>query len=266
MFDGVTASHGRRTILHGITTAVPGGAFTALLGPNGSGKSTLLGTLSGSSASVSGRVLLGGEDVLRMRPTQRSARIGVLPQEQATTVELTVAELVELGIPRRSRPDRASRNPRSLVDDALSRVGALGLAERPVSFLSGGERQRILLARALIGDPEVLALDEPTNHLDPGHQFDVLELAASSGLTVIAALHTLDLAVRYADHVLVLDHGRIAAAGSPTTVLTPELLAEVFGVQGTFTHHAAPHLLLEPIRRTTNKPTPPTHHQDAETS
>ncbi|MEU9885465.1 ABC transporter ATP-binding protein [Sphaerisporangium sp. NPDC051011] len=251
VFDSVAASHGRRTVLHGITTAIPGGTFTALLGPNGSGKSTLLGTLSGGSARVSGRVLLGGEDVLRMRPAERSARIGVLPQEQTTALELTVAELVELGIPRRSRSDRAGRNPRSLVDDAMSRVGVLELAERPVSLLSGGERQRVLLARALIGDPEVLALDEPTNHLDPGHQFDVLGLAASSGLTVIAALHTLDLAVRYADHVIVLDHGRIAAAGSPTTVLTPALLAQVFGVHGTFTDHAAPHLLLEPIGRTT---------------
>ena len=196
-FRSVSARYGRRPVLHEVDAHAPAGVLTALVGPNGSGKSTLLATLNGGAVRWSGTVRLGGSDVTTLRPRQRAARVGVLPQDAAATaVDLTAAELVELGLSMLGRPgagERAGR--REAVDAALAQVGALDLAGRMVASLSGGERQRVLLARALVAGPEVLVLDEPTNHLDPRHQFDVLGLAATSGRTVIAALHTLDLAV-----------------------------------------------------------------------
>lgn len=243
-FRDVTVRIGRRTVLDSIDTVAPDGAFTALIGPNGSGKSTLLGTLSGTPHRVQGRVLLDGVDVLRMRPAHRAALVGVLPQDEPTTVELTVGELVELGIPAAVR----SRSPRRQVLDALERTGASPLIDLPVAALSGGERQRVLLARAVVGSGGVLALDEPTNHLDPKHQFHALELAARSGRTVIAALHTLDLAVRYADHVIVLSEGRVVVTGAPATVLSSAVLREVFGVDGSLVTDPTPHLFLAPER------------------
>lgn len=245
----LTARFGRTEVLHGIEADLPGGGFTALVGRNGSGKSTLLGAFDGGEARMRGSVRVSDRELLAMRPGDRARLIGVLPQGTAGAPDLTAAELVELGIPRggagaqapgerwrlpapRGSSDR--RRAREDVDRALDRVGALELAGRPLAALSGGERQRVLLARALVGDPEILVLDEPTNHLDPAHQLDVLHLAATSGRTVVAALHTLDFAARYADHVVVLERGWVVAAGAPRAVFTSDLLRAVFGVDGAF--------------------------------
>ncbi|SMQ71210.1 iron complex transport system ATP-binding protein [Plantibacter sp. VKM Ac-1784] len=249
----LAVTFGRLEVLHDIDVDVPAGKFTALVGRNGSGKSTLLGAFAGGTGKTRGTIRVGTEDLLALRPAERARRIGVLPQDALSGVELTVAEVVELGLPsERSRvlAGRDRRDARAAVDRALLSVGALGLAERSLSALSGGERQRVLLARAVVGDPDVLVLDEPTNHLDPGHQFDVLSLASSSGATVIAALHTLDLAIQFADHLVVLDAGTIVSAGPPTEALTEEVLTSIFGVRGAYLPAARgrrPHLTLDQL-------------------
>ncbi|MEV0122186.1 ABC transporter ATP-binding protein [Streptomyces sp. NPDC050703] len=262
---GLTAQLGRTPVLHGIDADIPAGGLTALVGPNGSGKSTLLGSLTGAAARRTGQVLIGDDDVLRMRPRERARRIGVLPQEAGIAPELTAAELVELGLTatrRRRWAQDAGQETRGTVDRALHRAGALPLAERMVHTLSGGERQRVLLARALVADPEILVLDEPTNHLDLAHQFDVLDLAVSGDHTVIAALHSLDLALQYARHVIVLRDGRVAAEGRPDLVLSEQLVREVFRVDGRVVAgrpDARDHFLVSPLlpRRTTALPVPP---------
>ncbi|THC55076.1 ABC transporter ATP-binding protein [Streptomyces sp. A1499] len=251
---GLTVQLGRAPVLHGIDADIPAGGLTALVGPNGSGKSTLLGSFTGAAARRTGQVLIGDDDVLRMRPRERARRIGVLPQEADLAPELTAAELVELGLTatrRRRWAQDAGRETRATVDRALRRAGALPLAERMVHTLSGGERQRVLLARALVADPEILVLDEPTNHLDLAHQFDVLDLATSGDHTVIAALHSLDLALQYARHVIVLRDGRVAAAGRPEQVLSERLAREVFRVDGRVVAgrpDARDHFLVSPLR------------------
>ena len=244
----VRARWGRREVLHGIDLDLPGG-FVALVGPNGCGKSTLLGLLTGGGASYSGEIEIGGERLTELRPRERARRIGALLQDQGPIPELTAAELVRIGL-EATRPmfDRRTRVDEDAVDSALARVDALALADRPLGSLSGGERQRVVLARALVHDPPVLLLDEPTNHLDPQHQIAVLALAATSGATVLAALHTLDLANRFADRVVVLDAGTVAADGTAREALDPAVLRTVFGVSGRFVrdpHDDTEHLVLD---------------------
>jgi len=179
-------------------------------------------------------VLVDGTD-LWTRPAAWSARrTGVLTQESHAGFEFTVAETVAMGrTPHLKGLDRLTRNDHDVVGRALADTGLTDLAGRRVGELSGGERQRVLLARALAQQPRLLVLDEPTNHLDVRHQLEILELVRGLGVTVVAALHGLDLAARYADIAVVLDRGRVVADGPPSTVLTPDLIREVFGVAAT---------------------------------
>lgn len=234
-FRDVRAGWGRRTILPSADIDVPEGVLTALVGPNGSGKSTLLGLLAGSSARWSGEIRIGDTPLRTLRPAERASRVGALLQESAPLPELTAAEVVGLGLPGAGAPwlpARRRRDQGERVEAALARTETTALANRDVRTLSGGERQRVLLARALVGDPEVLVLDEPTNHLDPRRQIEIVAAVARLGITAFAALHTLELAARYADHVVVLDEGAVVAAGPPQVALSPTVLEQVFGVIG----------------------------------
>ncbi|TDO89594.1 ABC transporter ATP-binding protein [Enemella evansiae] len=230
-FDRIDAARGRRPVLREVSWQVDSGGFGAVVGPNGSGKSTLLGTLYGVISPTAGRALLGDTPITALSPRARARRVGVLTQNDAAGAGLTAAERITLGraahlgtFGRLTEPDRTA------VHRAAERAECLALLDRPLVTLSGGERQRVLLARALAAEPEVLVLDEPTNHLDPRHQLLVLDLARASGCTVLAALHSLDLAAAYADTVLVLDAGRAVRVGPPAAALTPDSVREVFGV------------------------------------
>ncbi|WP_203337358.1 ABC transporter ATP-binding protein [Nocardioides limicola] len=226
--------HGGRMIIDGVDLDVAPGSFTGLLGPNGSGKSSLLSVVSGLRRPTRGTVRLGDDDLHRLRPRERARRIALVEQHAATGLELTVRQVVELGrVPHAGRGiDNAG-----IVAEAmkLARVGEL--ADRSWQTLSGGERQRTHLARALAQQPQVLLLDEPTNHLDLGHQLDFLACVRGLGITTIAALHDLDLAAAYCDRLVVLQAGRIVADGDVAAVLTPELLADVYGVRATVQAH-----------------------------
>lgn len=254
--EGVTAGWTTVPALRGVDLAPEPGTFTALIGPNGSGKSTLLKTIYRVLRPSSGHLVLDESDLWQM-PTRQLARIvGVLGQDEHGGFDFTVRESVALGrTPHLGTFDRLRPEDHDVVDDALRHTETIAFSERTVSTLSGGERQRVLLARALAQQPQLLLLDEPTNHLDPRHQIEVLELVRASGLTVIAALHSLDLATTYADAIAVLDHGELVGAGDPTSVLTSETLRAVFGVDGTYVSDpvtARPRLLLRPMRPGTN--------------
>ncbi|MEV0641778.1 ABC transporter ATP-binding protein [Streptomyces sp. NPDC050619] len=227
--EGVSVEVAGARLVDDIRLAVGSGAFVGLVGPNGSGKSTLLRCVYRALSPASGTVRLDGDDVHAMPPRAAARALAALPQEGSAEFDFTVAEVVAMGrLPHR---DRTAAGDRAVCADAMTRTGVAHLADRGFLALSGGEKQRVLIARALAQRPRVLVLDEPTNHLDVAHQLDVLNLVRASGLTVLAALHDLNLAAAHCDVLYVIAEGRIVASGPPRDVLRPALLAEVFGVR-----------------------------------
>ncbi len=224
---------GGRIILDGVDLTPPAGALTGLIGPNGAGKSTLLRLLAGIIPPHGGRALLGDVDLATL-PRRERARLVALVEQEHEPVDLTVADAVALGrTPHASRWGGLGPRDREVVEFALTDAGATGLAGRNLATLSGGERQRVHLARALAQEPELLLLDEPTNHLDLAARLDLLDVVGGltrRGVTVLAALHDLNLAAGACDHVVLLAEGRVAAAGTVGDVLRPEVIEPVYGV------------------------------------
>lgn len=240
---------GGAEILHDVSMRCRPGRVTGLLGPNGSGKTTLLHTVAGLRRPSDGVVHVDGQDVRGQPPRERATTLALVEQHADTSLELTVRDVVELGrLPHRSFLAGATSDPAgaSIVTEALKAVDVEHLAERRWGSLSGGERQRVHLARALAQRPQILLLDEPTNHLDLGHQLRFMSLVRSLGLTTLAAIHDLELAVAYCDDIVVLDGGQVVAAGPANDALTPELLEQVYGVAATIIPHPLhdrPHLV-----------------------
>ncbi|MDB1087957.1 ABC transporter ATP-binding protein [Streptomyces sp. ACA25] len=225
-------------LVRDVSLHVGSGRLVGLVGPNGSGKSSLLRCVYRACRPRSGTVRLDGDDLYTMSHREGARRLAALPQETQADVGFTVAELVAMGrIPHQPATARVGAADRSACAAALERVGAAHLAGRSFGSLSGGEKQRVLIARALAQEPRVLVLDEPTNHLDIAQQLEVLALVRGSGLTVLTALHDLNLAAVHCDELYVIAAGRIVASGTPHEVLTPELLAEVFGVRAHRVRH-----------------------------
>ncbi|MFF3004357.1 ABC transporter ATP-binding protein [Kitasatospora sp. NPDC057940] len=232
---GLDLRYGDRTIVDGLDLDLPGGAVTAIVGPNACGKSTLLRGLVRLLAPAAGTVTLDGSDIHRMSARALAKRMGLLPQQPVTPEAITVEALVRLGrYPHQRMLSPWSRTDQAAVEDALARTGTAELREQQVDRLSGGQRQRAWIALALAQDTELLLLDEPTTFLDLRHQLDVLDLVADlhaeAGRTVVMVLHDLGQAARYADHLVVLKDGRLAAAGPPAEVLTADLVEAVFQV------------------------------------
>ena len=220
-------------MLHEVTFHVRAGERVALIGPNGAGKTTLLRTLVGLLPH-SGPLQLAGHGLADWSARGRAREIALVLQQTPLAVDFTVAEIVALGrAPHLGWMDALADADRQRVDAALDALDLHALADRPVPSLSGGEQQRVFLAQALAQDAPLLLLDEPTAHLDIRHQLDLLrrvERLADAGRTVMAAIHDLELAARFADRILMLADGRLVADGSPSDVLTPDRLRDVFGV------------------------------------
>lgn len=231
--DALAWEAGGRVVLGGVDATPPAGALTGLVGPNGAGKSTLLRLLAGVMPPSGGRALLDGTDLAGMARRERARRVALVEQEHEP-VDMTVADAVALGrTPHASRWGGPGPRDREVVAGALGAAGVTGLAGRSLATLSGGERQRVHLARALAQEPELLLLDEPTNHLDLAARLDLLDVLGgltARGVTVLAALHDLNLAAAACDHVVLLAGGRVAAAGAVAEVLRPEVLEPVYGV------------------------------------
>ncbi|WP_130873016.1 ABC transporter ATP-binding protein [[Pseudopropionibacterium] massiliense] len=239
---------GKYPILNGVDLEVPEGEMMALVGPNGTGKSTLLRTLAGLLPIPSGRVLVAGRDLVKLSPLERARTLAMVGQQEETPADLRVAEVVALGLlPHRPPWSGGGRKERNAVAEALEQVSMTAYANRGFHQLSGGEQRRVLLARGLAQRTELLLLDEPTNHLDIRHQHALLRMVRGLGRTVIAAIHDLDLAATYFDHIVVLNDGGVAADGKPSEVLTPELVGDVFGMAASMVTDPAtgePRLLL----------------------
>jgi putative ABC transporter, ATP-binding protein len=239
---------GKYPILNGVDLEVPEGEMMALVGPNGTGKSTLLRTLAGLLPIPSGRVLVAGRDLVKLSPLERARTLAMVGQQEETPADLRVAEVVALGLlPHRPPWSGGGRKERNAVAEALEQVSMTAYTNRGFHQLSGGEQRRVLLARGLAQRTELLLLDEPTNHLDIRHQHALLRMVRGLGRTVIAAIHDLDLAATYFDHIVVLNDGGVAADGKPSEVLTPELVGDVFGMAASMVTDPAtgePRLLL----------------------
>ncbi len=220
-----------KVIVDGVSVSVLPGQTVGLLGPNGSGKSTLLRLLAGVRKPSAGEVTLDGKPLRDFGKRALARRIAVVEQDVATDQDPTVRDVIDLGrIPFR----RTWSAPDAHDDEAVLRAAAdtdiVDLLERRYRTLSGGERQRVQIARALAQEPTDMLLDEPTNHLDIRHQLALISLISTLPVTSIVALHDLNLAATFCDEVVVLFGGRVVAAGPPATVLTEELVRQVYGV------------------------------------
>lgn len=220
-----------RVVLDGVTVDPAPGSMVGLLGPNGSGKSSLLRLLAGIDRPDSGVVQLDGRDLHRMSRRAVARRVAMVGQHADTDLDIAVRDVVRLGRIPHSSVFGGGGDDTAAVAAALSATGLDGMADRLWHTLSGGERQRVQIARALAQEPSELLLDEPTNHLDIAHQLEILALIRTLDVTAVVALHDLNLAAMFCDHVVMLSAGRVVAAGSPVEVLTEELVAGVYGVQ-----------------------------------
>lgn len=233
--SGLSVGYGERTIVHELDLTIPHGVITAIVGPNACGKSTLLRAMSRLMAPKAGHVLLDGRQVHKMPAKELARVLGLLPQSPLAPEGITVAELVGRG----RQPHQGLFTRWSTADDlavaaALDATGSAELADRAVDELSGGQRQRVWIAMALAQQTDILLLDEPTTFLDVSHQVEVLDLLTdlnrNRGTTVVMVLHDLNMAARYADHLIALRDGRVCAKGRPEHILNEHLVREVFGL------------------------------------
>ncbi|MEM8926482.1 MAG: ABC transporter ATP-binding protein [Actinomycetota bacterium] len=234
--QGLTLAYGKGpVIVHDLDALIPTGKITTIVGANGCGKSTLLRALARLLAPHKGAVLLDGVNIHRLPTREVARRLGLLPQSPSAPEGVVVEDLVRRGrYPHQRLFDQWSSTDQAAVDRALSLTGVEEFRQRPVDELSGGQRQRVWIAMTLAQDTPLLLLDEPTTFLDIAHQMDILELLAdlnaSEGRTVVMVLHDLNQACRYADHLIAMAEGDVAATGAPSEVVTPTLIEKVFGL------------------------------------
>ncbi len=230
--DGLKFSYNGSPLLNGIDLSVPKGEILAIVGPNGSGKTTLLKNISGILSPEVGSVYLDMTLLLDLSITELARYLAVVEQEREIGFDFTVREIVALGrLPHRGRFARETKADKQRIGRAMELANVAPFAERSIHELSGGEKQRVFLAMALAQNPRVLLLDEPTTYLDINYQLQIMEILcqqAVAGLTVLMAIHDLNLAAQYADRVAILHRGQLLAVGRPADVLTETNIKRAF--------------------------------------
>jgi iron complex transport system ATP-binding protein len=245
--DNISLAYDARVVVDGLSLTIPDGEVTVIVGANACGKSTLLRGLARLLAPKHGAVLLDGHDIARLPTKTVATQLGILPQQPIAPEGITVSDLVGRGRHPHQRWFRQfSPSDETAVAEALIATGIQDLAERSVDELSGGQRQRVWIALALAQGAPLMLLDEPTTFLDLAHQVDVLELLAelneTDGRTIVLVLHDLNLACRYASHLVAMRDGAVVAEGAPADVITAELVLDVFGLDA--------HVLDDPVSGT----------------
>ncbi len=250
----VSFGYGHGMVLRGVDLTIEAGERVALLGPNGSGKTTLLKLAAGVLRPTAGQVLLDGQSLSGMARRAVARQVAVAPQHFEMPFAFTVGEVVSLGrTPYAGFLTSERAADAAAVAQAMAQAGVTALAQRPFSELSGGERQKVVLALALAQKPELLLLDEPTQHLDLHHQMEMLtlvrQLNQSQGVTVLSALHDLNVAALYFDRLVLLHNGEVVADGPPAAVLTEAVVRRVYGAMVRVMVHpdlARPQIVLRP--------------------
>ncbi|HEX7065897.1 MAG TPA: ABC transporter ATP-binding protein [Bacillales bacterium] len=238
--QSLSVAYGERTVLDGLNLEVPKGKITVFIGRNGCGKSTLLSTFARMLKPSSGTVYLNGEKIAMGRTKKIARELAVLPQGPTAPEGLTVLQLVKQGrYPYQSWLRQWSEEDEACVLRALEVTGMEALADRPVEDLSGGQRQRAWVAMVLAQNTETILLDEPTTYLDLSHQVEILDLLfdlnQTEGRTIVMVLHDLNLACRYADHIVAIHNKSVYAEGAPEDIMTESMVKEVYGMDAKIT-------------------------------
>lgn len=242
----LSLSYGKVKVLQSLSLPIERGKITVLAGPNGCGKSTLLRAIRRLHRPNSGSIFLEEIDISRLGDKALARQIGLLAQSPSAPEDMTVEELVRLGrYPHQSMLQPWSRDDASALESAMAGTGVTALRDRRIGSLSGGQLQRVWIAMVLAQQTDVVCLDEPVNHLDMAHQLDCLDLVRqlknAFERTVVLVLHDLNLAARYADHLVFLRHGVIAASGSPEELMTEDNIAKIFDVNA--------HIITDPVHQ-----------------
>lgn len=231
---GITVAYRNADALKGVDFSANPGDLIAVVGANGAGKSTLLRTLAGLLPLQSGSIAIGEREIASVAPRELAKAVAFLPQDRAVHWQLNVRDVVALGrLPHRGFMTGESDADRAAIQSAMERMDVAQFSQRPIATLSGGERARALIARSLAQRAQILIADEPTAGLDPAYRLSIIaefKRLADQGLTIIAALHDLSLAARFATRVTMLKQGRCIADGAAAQVLSKENLAEAFGI------------------------------------
>jgi iron-siderophore transport system ATP-binding protein len=230
----LTLAYDSRVITSALDVTIPDGSFTVIVGPNACGKSTLLRALSSLLTPRAGQVVLDGAAIGSYRAKEVARRLGLLPQTATAPEGISVADLVARGrYPHQKLLRQWTPEDENQVAAAMEATGVTALADRAVDELSGGQRQRVWMAMALAQQTNILLLDEPTTYLDIAYQIDLLDLCADlneQGRTLVAVLHDLNQACRYATHLIAMKDGTIVAEGDPREIITAELVEDVYGL------------------------------------
>ena len=234
--EQISVAYHQRAVVQALDVSIPDGSFTVIVGANGCGKSTLLRALARVLVPTSGRVVLDGQEIRSLSSKEVARRLGLLPQGPIAPEGISVGDLVARGrYPHQSLFRQWSPDDDAAVADAMATTGVADLADAYLDELSGGQRQRVWLAMTLAQETPIMLLDEPTTFLDVAHQIEVLDLCAElherKGRTLVVVLHDLNLACRYASHVIAMKDGAIVAEGRPEDIVTAELVEQVFGLR-----------------------------------
>lgn len=232
--ENVSFSYKNKNILNNISFNVKEGEFIGLIGPNGTGKSTLLRTITDTISINSGKILINGKDNKSINPKERAKLIAVVPQRFDIEFDFSVRDIIAMGRnPYLNFNDKESKKDNMLIDKAMELTNTSIFKNRIFNTLSGGEQQMVLIARAIAQDTEIILLDEPTSALDLYHQLEVMNIITElnkKGKTIIAVLHDLNLASRFCNRLILLNHGEIFADSTSANVLTVENIREVYKV------------------------------------
>lgn len=228
--------------LNGVSTTIPKGQITTIIGPNGCGKSTLLSVMSRFSRPKSGRVSLESKDIIDYKPKEFAKKLAIVYQQNEVPKDLTIEKLVRFGrLPYHTIMKRNDEEDVEAIEWALACTNLLDKRHHDLEALSGGERQRVWIAMALAQQSEILCLDEPTTYLDIYYQIELLELVKTlnkdHGLTIVMVLHDINQAIRYSDHIIMMNAGEIVVEGAPREVITKEIIQEVYNVEVIFNEH-----------------------------
>lgn len=233
----VDVGYDKKTVISNVNINGMKGQIICLLGPNGAGKSTILRTLAGILAPINGCVTIDGKEIQQIKKKEISKKMALVLTDTISPGLITVKELVSMGrTPYTNFIGKLTKNDKEIVMNALETVDAVGLAERYYDELSDGEKQKVMIARALVQEPELIILDEPTSHLDIKHKIEVIQvlqkLVSEKQITVILSLHDIDLAIKGCQTVLMVNDGKVVAQGSPEEIVKQGCIQELYDIKG----------------------------------